>query len=795
MRPERLFLTGFTTFRELAEPIDFTDADLFALTGPTGSGKTSILDAMCFALYGRIPRLDARSVEPVISLGRTEARVLLEFSVEGRAYTAARVVRRTRAGATTAEARLVERLVGIGEERALANGADEVTGAVESLLGLSFDHFTKAVLLPQGAFAAFLHDKPRDRQDLLRSLLDLGIYERMRTLALGRKGAAEAVSAALAETISRLSEATEESEKAAAVVVERRRSVLEWLRETAPRRQELVAALEQAMQSERKLTDEIQVLRAVRRPAEVDEIGRRIAGASEALAAVERDRSAAAERVESIEKELAELPPSVDLALAAQRIVDRDDLASRLSNGEGVTAAAASDLDGARARADAARAGLRDTAAELDRLRREHAAHRLASSIELGEPCPVCLQTVDEAPVHPEPGGIADAESALVAVQAESADSEAALVAAESHHASCQARLADLRDRLAGLQAAVDAGPGREEIAVLVERVEALGGDLEAARKDERARRAAIETARTRLESARAGETEGRRALLAVRDRLTGPPDLTLEDLSADWGTLEGWAAQRLEKAAGEVAEVASVRAKTESEIDALHSEVEARLTAEGLGGREDAIERAARGLAESEAVVARIAEDRRVVAETGQRLTAAKSEAAVAASLTRHLQANGFEGWLMEEALTALVEGANTRLSDLSEGAYSLQLSKREFVIIDHRNADETRGVKTLSGGETFLVSLALALALAEHIGAVAADGTPRLESVFLDEGFGTLDAETLEVVAAVIQELGSRGRMVGIVTHVRELAEMVPTRFEVTKGPGGSTVRRLEV
>src|SRR5690606_3345684 len=103
-------------------------------------------------------------------------------------------------------------------------------------------------------------------------------------------------------------------------------------------------------------------------------------------------------------------------------------------------------------------------------------------------------------------------------------------------------------------------------------------------------------------------------------------------------------------------------------------------------------------------------------------------------------------------------------------------------------------RSARTLSGGETFLASLALALALADQIGGLAAGGAARLESLFLDEGFGTLDADTLDVVASALDELGARGRMVGVVTHVRELAERLPVRFEVRKVGGAATVERVE-
>jgi exonuclease SbcC len=129
--------------------------------------------------------------------------------------------------------------------------------------------------------------------------------------------------------------------------------------------------------------------------------------------------------------------------------------------------------------------------------------------------------------------------------------------------------------------------------------------------------------------------------------------------------------------------------------------------------------------------------------------------------------------------------------LRELSGGQYSLTLDPKtsNFMVIDHRNADEQRSARTLSGGETFLASLALALALAE----MTARGAAPLDAIFLDEGFGTLDADTLDTVAAAIEELGARGRMVGLVSHVQELADRVPVRFEVRKGPQTSTVEKV--
>jgi exonuclease SbcC len=100
---------------------------------------------------------------------------------------------------------------------------------------------------------------------------------------------------------------------------------------------------------------------------------------------------------------------------------------------------------------------------------------------------------------------------------------------------------------------------------------------------------------------------------------------------------------------------------------------------------------------------------------------------------------------------------------------------------------------VKTLSGGESFLASLSLALALSEQAPSLAASARSRVTSLFLDEGFGTLDEETLQVVIGAVEVLGGDDRMVGVVTHVAELAERLPSRIVVEKSPRGSRISRI--
>ena len=133
----------------------------------------------------------------------------------------------------------------------------------------------------------------------------------------------------------------------------------------------------------------------------------------------------------------------------------------------------------------------------------------------------------------------------------------------------------------------------------------------------------------------------------------------------------------------------------------------------------------------------------------------AAESEQQVANMLGNLLRSNQFPEWLEAAALDTLVADASVRLAELSNGQFELTHRNGEFFVIDHADADSQRGVRTLSGGETFQASLALALALSTQLSSMAAAGAARLDSIFLDEGFGTLDESTLEIVAATLESL----------------------------------------
>ena len=178
MRPLTLRIEGFTCFREKQE-IDFAPFHLFAISGPTGAGKSSILDAMLFALYGVVPRV-GKGCKELVSLGRDKMSVVFDFELGDKHYRVARSARRKGVAAAFLEE------VHASGETPLADGIREVDARIERLIGLDFAAFTQAVVLPQGEFARFLKGVPGERRKILTELLRLQIYERMRREAAKR---------------------------------------------------------------------------------------------------------------------------------------------------------------------------------------------------------------------------------------------------------------------------------------------------------------------------------------------------------------------------------------------------------------------------------------------------------------------------------------------------------------------------------------------------------------------------------------------------------------------------------
>src|SRR5690606_8411420 len=108
---------------------------------------------------------------------------------------------------------------------------------------------------------------------------------------------------------------------------------------------------------------------------------------------------------------------------------------------------------------------------------------------------------------------------------------------------------------------------------------------------------------------------------------------------------------------------------------------------------------------------------------------------------------------------------------------------------IIDIYQADAIRPMSTLSGGESFLVSLALALGLSD-----LASRKTQINSLFIDEGFGTLDEETLDIAISTLENLQANGKTIGIISHVEALKERIATQIQISKQPGGSSKIKIK-
>ncbi|MFS8479376.1 MAG: SMC family ATPase [Micromonosporaceae bacterium] len=823
MRPLRLDLVGFTVFRD-PTTIDFTDADFFALVGPTGAGKSTVLDAICFALYGTVPRWgDRRAVASALAPSTTEARVRLAFESAGARYIATRVVRRDGKGrVATAVAGLqlmpagfdVSKLDGalstedLGE--VLAGTPAEMDAAVLEAVGLPYEQFTKCVVLPQGEFAEFLHAKPATRQQILVNLLGLHVYERVRERAGALAAAAEAQLAAVDRLLTDAADCSDEDLAAAAARVDELAALAAEVDAATPRLTEARRAVEAARAALAEIDAQTARLREVIPPAGLNALTEAVTTARVAANDARAQISAAEEREEKLRGELATAGDPAALRALLDAYAERVTLAEQeaafdaaVAAAEIEQAAAQAALASAQAQADDARQALEAARAAYQEAQAADQAAALRAHLVVDQPCPVCTQPVTSLPTVAHSTALGEAEAAGKAARAAlqraeqlvterdgaARELDRTLAAARAQRDQVAARRADLDARLAG-------APSPEALRAELAAIAALRDDLTAAAAAVRAAREAGRQADTAVARAEQRLHAAWRDFDAARDAVAalGPPEADRSDLAAAWAALAGWAADRIaERQDARAAQVSAVEA-AERSARAVAEDLAARFAAAGLAPPDTDHARAAavaleRARAEHERLADRRAQAERLRAQRAEH----EREAQVARALAGHLRANNFERWLLAEALDLLVDGASRILRELSGGQYELMHDKGEFFVVDHHDAGLRRGVRTLSGGETFQASLALALALAEQLAGLSTSAAS-LESIVLDEGFGTLDAATLDAVAATLENLAARGdRMVGVVTHVTALAERIPVRFEVRKDARTARVERV--
>ncbi len=1001
MRPLRLSVEGFTCFKERQPPLDFSDLSLFAISGPTGAGKSSLLDAMVFALYGRVPRMRKGFTE-LISLGRERMAVVFDFGLGGRAYRVTRVARRGKPGNAQ-----LEELVG-GEGKPLAGGVTGVDKQIERLLGLRYDAFTQAVVLPQGEFARFLKSQPGDRREILRDLLRLQVYERMRERAREQsvelqsqvrsreerlsQDYAGVTAEALAELEHQAGDAARQNEelrerhqaetarvhelrltyeKTKELRAERERagklrlsepemSARQRRLETAAKAAQVFPLVEQALRAASQAARDAEGAEKAREEREQarrrhDSARKALERAGSAAAAISslRERLRALDEVSgliaplqgarrrsermgkeraAVEKELAALHDaerggSAKLGKLEKTLARLNADLAGIGYGEALDGRldpvreAAAEISRERraqreeeARASAAEREAREKAAaaaagrcDLERIAHElsHAeaarrkaeqesmAEALRRSVAVGERCPVCDQPVKRLPAAKQLSLLERTAAGYEDLKKREAVARQNVAEMEALAASCagaaraareeadrlrrlvEERAADLENRVGAdvetqpgrfvedkvLAAAKHLGALRKKYRDSLDKRAGLEKELVEARHEEASRRQAAEAHSENLErrAAELSEIQDEIERLEARiNQVTRQPDPTaerrevagrIERMERDLKQAEqeerhaATALAGAESAAQAAESRASASARSaedahraaekaardagfsgvpavqeasvpEEERAAIGREIEqyraerraaerrvAELEAE-LGGRELDQEALGRAEQDLQALGRRREEGLKAEASLRQRieeltkkldsargllaqLKCQRREHAIYQQLAEDLASKRFQAYLLEETFRELVGGASGRLLQLSE-RYTLDFKDENFYVLDRENAGERRNADTLSGGETFLASLALALELSEQVQRAA--GAVHLDSLFIDEGFGTLDPETLDTVAAAIEMLPVGGRMVGIITHLPELTARLPARIRVTKHAEGS-------
>ncbi|CAL9635072.1 hypothetical protein SUDANB95_06159 [Actinosynnema sp. ALI-1.44] len=492
----------------------------------------------------------------------------------------------------------------------------------------------------------------------------------------------------------------------------------------------------------------------------------------------------------------------------------------------------------------------RDVLLQVRKQRLDGMAVELAAALRAGRACPVCGSKEHPTPAAPMLNAVTGADEDRAAdTEQVAADRRAA---AEKASQEAENRLAALREVVGDQDPDALVAEHRTVKALAAQRdqraaaLSELEREVEAAAADRTALEREVAELRTRhvelsetvreradrLDAARGDfpDVTARRAhLLDLADALAG----LAERRTAVAECAERLAEQRVEVArlaaeAGfaDVADaVAAVR--PDDAVEALETRIrkveDARVTAEAvlveladvdpdtevdLAGAESAFRAATAEAERAAATLAAARRDARRAEALAERLAAARvelepveAEYEELSALTDVINGQGqnakkmtLRTYVLAARLEEVAVAASARLERMSQGRYrfvhSVEAGPRGtrgglgLDVLDDYSGRQ-RPTKTLSGGESFLASLALALGLSDVVAAGAV-----LDTLFIDEGFGTLDADTLELVMAILDELRAGGRVVGLVSHVEELRQRIPTRLRVRKARGGSSL-----
>jgi len=871
VRPLAVTMQAFGPYAGV-QTLDFADlrgAGFFLITGPTGAGKTTVLDAMSFALYGDTSggaeneggRSGAAMRSDHADPG-TLTRVVFDFSIGADLYRVERLPEQERPklrgeGTTTHPQEATMWRLRRGDDGArsidgapLATGWTKVKAKAEDVLGFRGEQFRQVVMLPQGRFQQLIEADSNEREQILRALFDTGHYA---AIELALKDEAATLRRAAEKVITQRDEVLRQAESAGADDLRERcarlsveaqdaaqyadeaeaadkasQKLLAEGHDAATRLREHAAAAAQVVELAAR-DAEIELLGAeldaARRAAEVADVARE-AGDAEAGLSIARDAAEAASS-ETAAAAAALAAAAAALELEVSRAAAREHAAAEVPRLEAFVAGAdelaearealvtATAEASARRReaeaADASWAAARALLAGLEAAWREAQAGLLARSLGDGLPCPVCGSTD-----HPSPAELTADVPAEDDVDAARAAVEAALERRDTAQASLQRAEAALAgaEALAGERAAGvppeladpdvlekalgEARRVERELRVAFERAQTSAHKTEIAATGSEAARSAAAAAlagaetRAREAGARLAERLAQAGFSGEAERQNAHRDPSvieqLEKLVSAHEQSALKAAERLrlaEQAAQGLEPPDLTRLETEAEACAATTR-NAREAASGLRAGAEAAEKLltrldelageAAGFEARYAVVGRLAD----------------------VANRRNARGLSFQSYVLGAFLDDVLVAASERLRTISKSRYALERTEERSgrklaaglgLLVYDAWTGVARPVTTLSGGEKFMAALSLALGLAEVVQAHA--GGIRLETVFVDEGFGSLDDESLDLAISSLMSLNEGGRLVGIISHVSELSERIDARLEVSAGTSGSSAR----
>lgn len=876
MKPRRLEIEGLRSYRQ-KQVVEFEPQGLMAITGATGAGKSSLLEAMMFALYG-VHSGSSKSNKELIGDRSDEMSVTLEFELQGKVYTAHRAVgRKNQSSFVLAEG-----------DKVLCHDGNRMTAEVTALLGLDEEQFKKTVFLPQGAFQNFLTSRPKERTELLKRLLQiepldalearvgvwLGQVRQVVDRAEGSRSRFPAdPRAALTGAVQALSLGQIEENRRAQVFerfaeVRTQLGQSEQLEEGLRQRSAQLLSFDPLRSFDEasllELRDRLQTERAAAE-VELAGCGKALATSAEVAPPYSAAQLAQARRDQAQWRRLQEEGERLQAELESL-VAEQAGLSQPL-------AAARTAVEEIQPRVGEARTTLRDAQAralELDRLREQRATlearrlkgldevARLALALDVatgaleearqrwregelwricgqhtsGDPCPVCereLPTDWQPPRKPGGLGLEQAESDCAAAQARWQKADSLLHSLQEQLETLPSSfevspLEPLQNELTELEAeatrrigqlAALEGELRKVNKVLAERQVRLPqlvaelqkgesaqlGDLDALE----AQRAAWDEENLRL---RQQEVELRGRVQQVQRQLSERVEGPMRELEflrrqcAQALGCEGSLSELLEALDRQQAELVgslqnslSLRAELESRLHKLLSEAGLaswEAAAGWLREAQDGVSRARHQVELAEAQVAEVAELDRLLAPARAQL----EKITLLSRLLGHQRAKGakmtFPQWYLQQRQGELLALASHHLEALSAGQFRFEEDMddaQSFRVLDMFSG-VPRAVTTLSGGETFLASLSLAVALAELVGRRGG----QLQALFLDEGFGTLSAECLDRALSALEQLAAQGRLIGLISHVPLVAERVEHVWWVRKSPSGSEIVKAD-